>query len=140
MMHPLSRTSPVSEIIPQEFDMLNRMLLQGFLVVSLVAGSAMTASAQSAVATEPVVTTTSVAVTPVVNEGARAVRSGVSLQEATTTQAPQLMQGGDRRNVAWMVVGLAAVGVGVLIGGDVGTVVALGGAVVGLVGLFRYMN
>lgn len=139
-MHPVSRTFTVSAITLQEFYMLNRIMLQGALVASLVAASAMSVSAQSVVATEPAVTTTSVAVTPVVNEGARAVRSGVSLQEATTTQAPQLMQGGDRRNVSWMVVGLAAIGVGVLIGGDVGTVVALGGGIVGLVGLFRYMN
>ena len=120
--------------------MLNRMLLQGLVVVSLVAGSAETVFAQSAVATEPVVSTTAIVASPVVNEGARAVRSGVSKREAAAVSAPQLMQTGDRRNVSWMIVGLAAVGVGVLIGGDAGTVVAVGGAVVGLVGLFRYMN
>ncbi len=121
--------------------MSTRMLLSGFLVVSLLAGSALTVSAQSIVATEPVVTTTSsVTAAPVVNEGARAVRSGVSRAEAATPPAVHIKQGTDRNNVAWMAVGLAALTVGLLIGGDAGSVVALTGGVIGLVGLFRYMN
>lgn len=119
--------------------MLNRMLLNGVLAASLLAGSALTLSAQSIVVTEPVAATATVMV-PVANEGARAVRSGVSLQEAAAP-APQLMhQGTDRRNVAWMAVGLAALTAGLLIGGDAGSVVAITGGVIGLVGLFRYMN
>ncbi len=43
-------------------------------------------------------------------------------------------------NLALMGVGAAAVVVGLLIGGDGGNAVAVGGAVVGLVGLYRYMR
>jgi hypothetical protein len=39
-----------------------------------------------------------------------------------------------------MSVGAAAVVVGVLVGGEGGTMLALGGGVVGLVGLYRYVR
>jgi hypothetical protein len=129
-----------SAVLPKEFPMSNRTLLNGFLVVSLLAGSAMTLSAQSLVVTEPVVASSAVSASVVANEGARAVRSGISRQEAAPVPAPQLMQGTDRRNVAWMAVGLGALTAGLLIGGDAGSVVAITGGVIGLIGLFRYMN
>jgi hypothetical protein len=47
---------------------------------------------------------------------------------------------GDNRNVAMMGVGAAAVGLGLIIGGQGGTIVALTGGVVGLVGLYRYLQ
>jgi hypothetical protein len=43
-------------------------------------------------------------------------------------------------NLALLGVGAAAVVTGLLIGGDGGHAVAIGGAVVGLVGLYRYMR
>ena len=43
-------------------------------------------------------------------------------------------------NVALMAVGGAAVVLGLLIGGDGGTILALGGGVIGLVGLYRYLQ
>jgi len=46
----------------------------------------------------------------------------------------------DRSNIAWMAVGGAALVVGLMIGGNGGTIIALTGGVVGLVGLFRYMQ
>ncbi len=125
--------------------MLNRSLLHGVLVVSLLAGSALTLSAQSSLTIAGPATTVAapvsiVEVAPVTNEGARLVRSGISREASATLPAPQLMQGTDRRNVAWMAVGLAALTAGLLIGGDAGSVVAITGGVIGLVGLFRYMN
>jgi hypothetical protein len=54
--------------------------------------------------------------------------------------ASAVAQQSDRNNVAWMAVGAAALMVGLLIGGDAGTVVAVTGGVIGLMGLFRYMN
>ena len=47
---------------------------------------------------------------------------------------------GDNGNVAMMGVGAAAVGLGLIIGGDGGTIVALTGGVIGLVGLYRYLR
>jgi hypothetical protein len=43
-------------------------------------------------------------------------------------------------NLALMGVGAAALVVGLLVGGDSGTVIAVGGGVVGLVGLYRYLR
>ena len=43
-------------------------------------------------------------------------------------------------NLALMGVGGAAVVIGLLIGGDGGTILALGGGVIGLVGLYRYLQ
>lgn len=51
-----------------------------------------------------------------------------------------VVQSTDRNNVAWMAVGAATLMVGLLIGGDAGTVMAVTGGVIGLVGLFRYMR
>ena len=49
-------------------------------------------------------------------------------------------QRGDNRNVAMMGVGAATVGLGLIIGGNGGTVVALTGGVIGLAGLYRYLR
>lgn len=42
--------------------------------------------------------------------------------------------------VALMVVGVAALVTGLIIGDDVGTALAVGGTIIGLVGLFRYIR
>jgi len=47
---------------------------------------------------------------------------------------------GDNTNVAMMGVGAAVIGLGLIIGGDDGTVVSLTGGVIGLVGLYRYFR
>jgi hypothetical protein len=46
----------------------------------------------------------------------------------------------DNRNVAPMGVGAAAVGLGLIIGGNGGTIVAITGGVIGLVALYRYLR
>lgn len=57
---------------------------------------------------------------------------------ATTTAAAP--RGGYGQPMALMVVGGAAVLVGLIIGGDAGKVIAVGGAVAGLIGLYQYMQ
>jgi hypothetical protein len=47
---------------------------------------------------------------------------------------------GDNRNVAMMGVGAATIGLGLMIGGEGGTIVALTGGVIGLAGLYRYLR
>ena len=47
---------------------------------------------------------------------------------------------GDNTNVIMIGVGAATVGLGLIIGGQGGTIVALTGAVVGLAGLYRYLR
>jgi hypothetical protein len=49
-------------------------------------------------------------------------------------------RGGYGQPVALMVVGGAAVLVGLIIGNDVGTVIAVGGAIAGLYGLYQYLQ
>lgn len=56
------------------------------------------------------------------------------------TKNAALVQSADRNNVAWMAVGVAGLMVGLLIGGDAGTIIAVTGGVIGLMGLFRYLN
>lgn len=53
---------------------------------------------------------------------------------------PQDTFSGNGRNVAMMIVGGAAIVVGGMVGGDGGTIIAVTGAVVGLMGLFRYLQ
>ncbi len=57
----------------------------------------------------------------------------------SVTALPAAMQR-QGRNVTMMIVGAAAMIVGSAIGGDTGTIVIAGGGVLGLVGLFRYLN
>jgi len=55
-----------------------------------------------------------------------------------TTAAPR--RGGYGQPVALMVVGGAALLTGLIIGDDAGAAIAVGGAVVGLVGLYQYLQ
>ena len=63
-----------------------------------------------------------------------AIRSGLALPQGSDAQV------GAGSNVAMMGVGLAAIVVGSLVGGDGGTIIAIGGGVIGLVGLYRYLR
>lgn len=63
-----------------------------------------------------------------------AVRSGFALPQDRDAQV------GAGANVAMMGVGLAAIVVGSLVGGDGGTIIAIGGGVIGLFGLYRYLR
>ena len=76
--------------------------------------------------------------------GPRLVRAGIAAPVASRASLA-FPQGSDDnigagRNVAMMGVGLAAIVVGSLIGGDGGTIIAIGGGVIGLIGLFRYLR
>jgi hypothetical protein len=72
-----------------------------------------------------------------------AARAGISVKSELSTKAslpavapaPRMGQ-----SVALMVVGGAALIAGVVVGGDGGTLLAIGGAVVGLVGLYQYIK
>lgn len=66
----------------------------------------------------------------------------VGVRAVTATDAAPLVLQDSRasRNVTWMIVGGAALVVGSLVGGDAGTIIMVTGAVVGLVGLFRYLR
>ena len=59
-------------------------------------------------------------------------------QSATSTAVAAKKNVG--QPVALMIVGGAAIVVGALIGGDVGTIFMVGGAVAGLIGLYQYLQ
>lgn len=60
------------------------------------------------------------------------------LLKAGNVEEAILLQARDRRGVPLMASGAALLVAGLLIGGDVGTLVALGGAVIGAYGVFLY--
>jgi len=62
------------------------------------------------------------------------IRSGLASPQGSNDNV------GAGRNVAMMGVGVAAIVVGSLIGGDGGTIIAIGGGVIGLIGLFHYLR
>jgi len=75
--------------------------------------------------------------------GPRVAPSGIDTRASADASAPQDRGSahlGAGANVALMGVGAAAVIVGLMIGGNGGTIVALAGGAVGLLGLFRYIR
>jgi hypothetical protein len=76
--------------------------------------------------------------------GPRITRAGVNAPSAVLPRVVPLQSSdahlGAGRNVALMGVGIAGVVIGSMVGGDGGTMIAIGGGVVGLVGLFRYLR
>ncbi len=75
--------------------------------------------------------------------GPRVAPAGLTTTAFSTANAP-VPQPADNANMgpnlALMGAGAAAVVVGLLIGGDGGTAIAVGGGVVGLIGLYRYLR
>lgn len=59
---------------------------------------------------------------------------------ASSAESAVLQSNPTRRDVAWMVLGGAALIVGSVVGGDGGTIIMVTGGVIGLVGLWRYLQ
>lgn len=57
-----------------------------------------------------------------------------------TAPMPMLQERASRRDAAWMIIGGATLVVGSVVGGDSGQIMMIGGAVIGLVGLWRYLQ
>lgn len=70
------------------------------------------------------------------------VPAGITNPRAADVQLLPLRQdgSGDGSNIAMMVVGGAGIVVGSVVGGDGGYIIAVSGAVIGLIGLFRYVR
>jgi hypothetical protein len=70
------------------------------------------------------------------------LRAGVHAREtARSVAAPKFATGGHMGQAkALMIVGGAALITGAIIGGDVGTIFMVGGAVMGLYGLYQYLQ
>ena len=98
--------------------------------VTPAAPRAVATSSDSATTAQPVTTPAG----PTLDAAAVGVRHA---SVATTAAAPR---GGYGQSVALMVVGGAAVLVGLIIGGGAGTAIAIAGAVAGLYGLYQYLQ
>ena len=69
------------------------------------------------------------------------MRAGVHARETSRPAQPTMaMRGNLGQDRALMVVGVAALITGAIIGGTPGTVIMVGGAVVGLLGLYDYLQ
>jgi hypothetical protein len=80
---------------------------------------------------------------PTVGASKTGLRAGVHARETSRPNQPTMAQAG-RGNLgqarAMMVVGVAALITGAIIGGQPGTFIMVGGAVIGLVGLYDYLQ
>lgn len=74
--------------------------------------------------------------------GPRVASAGVHFDRTASlaAPAPQDDMRNSGSNVAMMIVGGAALIVGLSVGGEGGQIIAVGGAVIGLIGLFRYLR
>src|SRR5688500_4637776 len=75
---------------------------------------------------------------PTMDAASVAVRQPVTSE--TREPNPQARRAGYGQPIALMVVGGAALLAGLIIGGGAGTAIAVGGAVVGLYGLYQYLQ
>lgn len=115
-----------------------KFVAAGTLAFAAMLAQPTVARAQDALV-EPV--TAQVTTAPVALDGPRMAQAGTTLRAADAAAAPAPMKAaGDRRDVAWMVVGGAALVIGSMIGGDGGTIIMITGGVIGLVGLMRYLQ
>jgi len=121
----------------------SRLAFRVALVAALVAGSAHSVQAQQALAPRAPKADVAAAVPrsagPTLDAAAVAVRQPVS-QAALSANATMQRRKGYGQPIALMVVGGAALLTGLIIGDDAGTVIAVSGAVIGLYGLYQYLQ
>jgi hypothetical protein len=82
-------------------------------------------------------TVTRAATGPTLDAGRVAARPLASTEAPT---APRMAAQGMGQAAALMIVGFGALLVGAIIGGDAGTIFMVGGAIVGLAGLYQYLK
>ncbi len=98
-------------------------------------------SAQNAAAITAPVAAPSVAVAPAVSLAPTQAAATVGVRAYTTAPAPVTAPApATGRNPAMMIVGGVALLVGAVIGGDEGTIIMIGGGVLGLFGLWNYLR
>jgi len=104
-------------------------------------GASANADPQPAVSAVQVVTAPAPAVSLAPTRENVALRHGVTPVTApAASMVPLPAEDSQSTNVALMIVGGAALVVGSVIHGDTGTIVMVGGGVIGLIGLFRYLR
>jgi hypothetical protein len=119
--------------------------LRSTATLAFMLGVATLATPRSAAAQDaslaPAPTAPTVAPQPTPTAGPTMEAASVAVRHtASATTATPPRRAGYGQPVALMVVGGAAVLAGLIIGGGAGTAIAVGGAVVGLVGLYQYLQ
>jgi hypothetical protein len=117
-----------------------RTLAELALVTSALAAAPLAAQSPTAVANDPAVPV------PATGPTRDGLQAGIRLDAARTTQldvattAPQQSRRGVGPSVAMIIVGAAAIIIGAAAGGTAATILIIGGAVVGLLGLYRFVQ
>jgi hypothetical protein len=113
--------------------MWNRAAMLALVLAAVVPMSARAQSLTEAPAATPAVVAAPAMVGP--------VQTQVGVTRAVSATAPTIaQQSASRRDVSWMVLGGATLIVGSIVGGDGGTIIMVVGAVIGLTGLWRYLQ
>ena len=122
-----------------------RILISGLIVLAILPGRAQAQAAFSG--STPVSSFHSGSATrvqatagPTIESAAVGIRPAVSSDAAASTQRRTSTRSGVNRDVVLMVVGGATMVAGAIIGGDAGTIFMVGGAVIGLWGLYNFLQ
>ncbi len=128
-----------------------RTIAIGFCALALSAGAALAQQSVQSPAVSPL-TESSVAIpttpspaSPAVAAAGPTIESAVAGirvsadKNASLAPAAQIRRG-QGKDVALMVVGVGAMVVGAIVGGDAGTVILIGGAAMALFGLYNYLE
>ena len=120
---------------------MKRSTLVRLALTALLAVVPSMVTAQAATTTETVATVSTTAPMAPTQFGPTLAPVGVSRTNVVPTSEPMNLQGtASRRDVSWMIIGGAALVVGSMVDGDAGTIIMVTGAVVGLTGLWRYLQ
>ena len=98
------------------------------------------ASAAQSLSATPTITVTPAEQTQQVGPTTAALSVGVHANIPAATSAAPRGNAGLGQNEALMIVGGAAILVGAIVGGDAGDFFMIGGAIVGLYGLYKYLQ
>ena len=109
------------------------------VLVVPISASAQEMPEAAPVPTAPAVASDSTPVGPAIATSSVAYRPAASADSLATEPQRRKSQGFGQAG-AMMIAGGAAVVIGLVIGDDVGTLIAVGGAVVGLYGLYMYLK
>lgn len=112
--------------------MIRRILSSALVAIALIAAPAR-AQAQAAPAS-------SVSSVSVAGPSASSAQVAARAQSSATPLRAAEVHAGMGRNVALMVVGAAGILAGAVVGGDSGHVIMIGGAVIGLIGLYQFLR
>lgn len=104
----------------------------------LVLAAVLAAASLSSPALAQRATTAAVSGAPVASQAAIGVRRSLNAPQPAGEPAP--FRADTKQNRALMIVGGAALLTGAIIGGDAGLLISVGGAVVGLWGLYQYLK